>query len=73
MLGALSCFFEIVYPGIVVTAVLATLVVIGVTLGAFSFGFIRNSGAVTRIATIGSISFLLLLHDQPCPVSFGRG
>ena len=57
VLGALSCFFEIVYPGIVVTAVLATLVVIGVTLGAFSFGFIRNSGAVTRIATIGSISF----------------
>ena len=48
VLGALSCFFEIVYPGIVVTAVLAT---------PFSFGFIRNSGAVTRIATIGSISF----------------
>ena len=57
VLGALSCFFEIVYPGIVVTAVLATLVVIGVTLAAFSFGFIRNSGTVTRIATIGSISF----------------
>ena len=38
VLGALSCAFEAMFPGIVVSAVLATLVVIGVTLGAFTMG-----------------------------------
>ena len=57
VLGALSCAFEMMYPGIVVSAVLATLVVIGVTLGAFTMGFVRNSSTLTRVAGIGSIAF----------------
>ena len=36
-LGALSFAFETLYPGIVVLAVLATLIVIGVTLGGVQF------------------------------------
>lgn len=57
VLGALSCAFEMRYPGIVVSAVLATLVVIGVTLGAFTMGFVRNSATLTRVAGIGSFAF----------------
>lgn len=57
ILGALSFVFELIYPGIVVSAVLATLVVIGVTLGAFTMGFVRNSSTLTRVASIGSFAF----------------
>ena len=57
VLGALSFAFESMFPGIVVTAVLATLVVIGVTLGAFTMGFVRNSSTLTRVAGIGSVAF----------------
>ena len=57
VLGALSFAFELMYPGIVVSAVLATLVVIGVTLGAFTMGFVRNSSTLTRVAGIGSFAF----------------
>ena len=57
VLGALSCAFEMRDPGIVVSAVLATLVVIGVTLGAFTMGFVRNSSTLTRVAGIGSFAF----------------
>lgn len=57
VLGALSCAFEMRYPGIVVSAVLATLVVIGVTLGAFTMGFVRNSSTLARVAGIGCTAF----------------
>ena len=57
VLGALSCAFEMSYPGIVVSAVLATLVVIGTTLAAFTMGFVRNSSTLTRVAGIGSVAF----------------
>ena len=57
VLGALSCAFEMMYPGIVVSAVLATLVVIGVSLGAFTMRFARNSSTLTRVAGIGSVAF----------------
>ena len=57
VLGALSFAFESMFPGIVVTAVLATLVVIGTTLAAFTMGFVRNSSTLTRVAGIGSVAF----------------
>ena len=56
-LGVISYTFEAYFPGIVVSAVLATLVVIGVTLGAFTMGFVRNSSTLTRVAGIGSFAF----------------
>lgn len=59
VLGALSFAFETLYPGIVVLAVMATLVVIGVTLAAFSFGFVRNSKTLTRVAVLGSVAFAI--------------
>ena len=57
--GFVPCAFEMMYPGIVVSAVLATLVVIGVTLGAFTMGFVRNSNTLTRVAGIGSFAFFI--------------
>lgn len=56
-LGVISYTFEAYFPGIVVTAVLATLVVIGTTLAAFMMGFVRNSSTLTRVAGIGSVAF----------------
>lgn len=59
VLGVVSFAFESLYPGIVVTAVIATLVVIGVTLLAFTMGFVRNSPTLARIAGIGSLAFFI--------------
>ena len=56
-LGVISYTFEAYFPGIVIRAVLATLVVIGTTLAAFMMGFVRNSSTLTRVAGIGSIAF----------------
>lgn len=56
-LGVISYTFEAYFPGIVISAVLATLVVIGTTLGAFMLGFVRNSSTLTRVAGIGSLAF----------------
>ena len=56
-LGVISYTFEAYFPGIVISAVLATLVVIGTTLAAFMMGFVRNSSTLTRVAGIGSLAF----------------
>ena len=56
-LGVISYTFESYFPGIVISAVLATLVVIGTTLAAFMMGFVRNSSTLTRVAGIGSVAF----------------
>jgi len=56
-LGVISYIFEAYFPGIVISAVLATLVVIGTTLAAFTMGFVRNSSTLTRVAGIGSVAF----------------
>ena len=56
-LGVISYTFEAFFPGIVISAVLATLVVIGTTLAAFMLGFVRNSSTLTRVAGIGSVAF----------------
>ena len=56
-LGVISYTFEAFFPGIVISAVLATLVVIGTTLAAFMMGFVRNSSTLTRVAGIGSVAF----------------
>ena len=53
----ISYTFEAFFPGIVISAVLATLVVIGTTLAAFMLGFVRNSSTLTRVAGIGSVAF----------------
>lgn len=61
--GGISAFYERIYPGIVSQAVLATFVVVGVTLALFASGKIRASKRATKIflvAIIGYAAFSLI-------------
>lgn len=55
--GAISGVFESLYEGAVVQALLATFVVIGVTLALFMNGKIRTSPKLNKIFFIGMISY----------------
>lgn len=55
--GAISGIFEAVYEGAVVQALLATAIVIGVTLALFMNGKIRTSPRLNKIFFIGLISY----------------
>jgi len=56
-LGALSVTLERMFPGIVLQAVLATLVVFAVTLALFANGKVRASARATKIFMIAGISY----------------
>ncbi|TDW29612.1 Bax inhibitor-1/YccA family protein [Cryobacterium psychrophilum] len=55
--GGISNIFEAMYPGVVVQAVLATLVVVGVTLALFRSGKIRASKKATKVFTIAMVGY----------------
>ncbi|PPH77844.1 MULTISPECIES: Bax inhibitor-1/YccA family protein [unclassified Rathayibacter] len=55
--GAISKFFEGAYAGAVVQALMATVIVIGVTLALFMNGTIRTSPKLNKIFFIGMISY----------------
>lgn len=57
--GAISAFFEIVWPGIVMQATLATFSVVGVTLALFASGKIRASKKMTKIVMIAMVGYLV--------------
>jgi len=57
--GGISQFFEAVYPGIAVQAVLATLVVVGVTLALFASGKVRASRKATKIFLIAMVGYMV--------------
>ena len=57
--GGISAYFEIIWPGIVVQATLATLVVVGVTLALFASGKIRASRRATKIFLIAMVGYLV--------------
>jgi uncharacterized YccA/Bax inhibitor family protein len=56
--GGITMFFEALYPGIAVQAVIGTLVVVGVTLALFSSGKIRASKKATKIFMIAMVGYL---------------
>ncbi|SJN27555.1 membrane protein [Microbacterium esteraromaticum] len=58
-IGAISAFFETLWPGIVMQATLATLAVVGVTLALFASGKIRASKKMTKIFMIAMIGYLV--------------
>ncbi len=58
-IGAISMFFESLWPGIVMQATLATLAVVGVTLALFASGKIRASKRATKIWMIAIIGYLV--------------
>jgi uncharacterized YccA/Bax inhibitor family protein len=58
-IGGISAIFEVVYGGVVVQAVLATLVTVGVTLALFASGKIRASARATKIFLIAMVGYLV--------------
>ena len=57
--GAFSLWMEMVFPGIVLQATLATLAVVGVTLALFASGKVRTSPRMTKIVLIASLGYLV--------------
>lgn len=58
MLGGLSALVNLRYPGTAIQAVLATIVVAGVTLALFANGKIRATPKLNKIFMIGALSYL---------------
>jgi uncharacterized YccA/Bax inhibitor family protein len=62
-IGAFSFVMEVLFPGIVMQATLATVAVVGVTLALFSSGKVRTSPRMNKIfmvAALGYLAFSLL-------------
>ncbi len=58
-IGGISAFFEVLYPGIVLQATLATISVVGVTLALFASGKIRASKKATKIFMVAMVGYLV--------------
>ena len=56
--GGISAFFEMVYPGVVMQATLATVAVVGVTLALFASGKVRASAKMTKIFMIAMFGYM---------------
>jgi uncharacterized YccA/Bax inhibitor family protein len=56
-IGGISAFFEMIWPGIVLQATLATIAVVGVTLALFASGKVRASKKATKIFLIAMIGY----------------
>ncbi|WP_111466997.1 Bax inhibitor-1/YccA family protein [Microbacterium suaedae] len=78
--GGISAFFEVVWPGIVFQAALATIAVIGTTLALFASGKIRASAKMTKIVMIAMIGYgvfsllnigLMMFGVLPPELTFG--
>jgi uncharacterized YccA/Bax inhibitor family protein len=57
--GGISSIFETAWPGVVMQATLATLVVVGVTLALFASGKVRASKKATKVFMIAMIGYLV--------------
>lgn len=57
--GGISAFFEVLWPGVVVQATLATVAVVGVTLALFASGKIRASKKATKVFMIAMVGYLV--------------
>lgn len=57
--GGISAYFELIWPGVVMQATLATLAVVGVTLALFASGKVRASAKMTKIFMIAMIGYLV--------------
>ncbi len=56
--GSISNFFEYEFPGIVLEAVIATIVVVAVTLALFASGRIRASAKATKVFLIAMVGYI---------------
>lgn len=57
--GGISAFFEVMWPGVVLQATLATVAVVGVTLALFASGKVRASAKMTKIVMIAMIGYMV--------------
>lgn len=57
--GGISAYFEVIWPGIVMQATLATVAVVGVTLALFASGKVRASKKMTKIFMIAMLGYLV--------------
>ncbi|MGO2110431.1 MAG: Bax inhibitor-1/YccA family membrane protein [Pseudoclavibacter sp.] len=57
LVGGFSAYLEMLLPGIVMQATLATFAVVGTTLVLFRFGKVRTSPKVTKIVMIAMIGY----------------
>lgn len=71
--GAISAFFEFIWPGIVVQATIATLSVVGVTLALFASGKVRASARATKIFMIAMVGYLVYSIVNVIVMMFGGG
>lgn len=60
-IGALSLLFEVMWPGIVAQAALATFVTAGVTLFAYKFFNIRVTARFRKMVLIGTVAFAAVM------------
>ncbi|GAA4486180.1 Bax inhibitor-1/YccA family protein [Microbacterium panaciterrae] len=58
-IGGISAFFEVLWPGIVMQATLATAAVVAVTLALFASGKVRASAKMTKIVMIAMLGYLV--------------
>ena len=58
-IGGVSAFFEVMWPGIVLQATLATVAVVAVTLALFASGKVRASAKMTKIVMIAMLGYLV--------------
>lgn len=69
--GGISAFFEMIWPGIVVQATLATASVVGVTLALFASGKVRASAKATKIFLIAMVGYLVFSLVNVVMMMFG--
>ncbi|GAA3923975.1 Bax inhibitor-1/YccA family protein [Microbacterium invictum] len=69
--GGISAYFEMIWPGIVLQATLATLSVVGVTLALFASGKIRASKKATKIFLIAMVGYLVFSLINVVMMMFG--
>ncbi len=56
-IGAISFFFEYMYPGIVMNAVIGTLTTAGAMFTAYSLGWVKVNARFTRVMTFALIGY----------------
>jgi len=71
LLGGISLVFDAQWSGIVAQAVIATIVVVGVTLALFATGKVRASARATKIFFIAIISYLIFSVVSMLMQAFG--
>jgi uncharacterized YccA/Bax inhibitor family protein len=57
--GGISAYFELLFPGIVVQAAIATFAVVGVVLALFASGKVRASARANKIFLVAILGYLV--------------